>query len=139
MDNKKAKQRRPGGLPAGSQNLPPPLTNTHERPPLDLRQWGGRGGKSPGVLIAGEQLRLSLGEPGAGLWGGDPGLYLWPRSPQPVTGCPSLDLGTLPSPMHVLGKGFDELNAATAVVSALFTQTDARGPGPGIPRPSHVS
>lgn len=91
------------------------------------------------MLIAGEPLRLSLGDPGAGRRGGDPGPYLWPRSPQPAAGCSSSELGTLPSPTHVLGEGFDELNAATAVVSALFTQTDARGPGPGIPRPSHVS
>lgn len=76
---------------------------------------------------------------GSALRGGDPGPYLWPRGPQPAADCPSSGLGTLPSPPHVLGAGYEELTAATAVVSALFTQTGARGPGPGIPRPSHVS
>lgn len=73
------------------------------------------------------------------LLGGDSGPYLWPRRPQPVAGCPVSGLGTLPSPPHVLGAGSNALTAATGVASALFTQTGARGPGTGIPKPSHVS
>lgn len=56
-----------------------------------------------------------------------------------AAGSPASRLGALPSPPHVLGAGSSALTAATAVLSALFTQTGARGPGTGIPRPSHVS
>lgn len=64
---------------------------------------------------------------------------LWPRNRQPAADTPVSGLGTLPSPPHVLGSGSDAFTGATGVVSALFTQTDARGPGTGIPKPSHVS
>lgn len=56
-----------------------------------------------------------------------------------AAGSPASRLGALPCPPHVFRAGSQALTAATAVVSALFTQTGARGPGTGIPRPSHVS
>lgn len=109
-------------------------------PPASLgrqRRWGkGRGGaEEPGA-----RWNLPSRGPGRGL--SDPRVVpgtVGPAAGDRADGSPASRLGALPSPPHVLRAGSSALTASTAVVSALFTQTGARGPGTGIPRPSHVS
>lgn len=117
--------------PAGQPWPPPGRVHSGTR-----RGWGkgeglrgARGQNEPPI----PGLRAGLGYPRA-----VPGT-VGPAAGGRAAGSPASRLGALPSPPHVLRAGSSALTAATAVVSALFTQTGARGPGTGIPRRSHVS
>lgn len=132
----------------GSQAPRPPWGQPQSPPGASPPDLGGRWGKGEergGVQGGGKEQLGSQREPPVPLAGRgrrDPGavpVSVGPAAGGRAAGSPASRLGALPSPPHVLRAGSSALTAATAVVSALFTQTGARGPGTGILRPSHVS
>lgn len=143
--NFKAKEGQSGGRPGASRTLWPALATTRARAHWTSEGSGGRAGTAEAPGAEGRSssgARASLPSRGPELGRRDPRavpVAVGPAAGGRAAGSPASRLGALPSPPHVLRAGSSALTAATAVVSALFTQTGARGPGTGIPRPSHVS